>query len=131
MLFPLQRSRYGETCWTRKLDNAADNYQRDSGDIFDSDEAGLLFQCWNFRVPDHVSFKINIASHKKNHSCSTCFKTFQDIHFIRVQHEGSDSWKGDWVDIHFNFGDTYRCPSGDKRWYLFKDDYEHAYCDPK
>ena len=57
--------------------------------------------------------------------------TFQDIHFIRVQHEGSDSWKGDWVDIHFNFGDTYRCPSGDKRWYLFKDDYEHAYCDPK
>ena len=48
--------------------------------------------------------------------------------YILVQHEGTDSWKGDWVDLHFNFGGPQRCPAVPKRWYLFGDDFEVVQC---
>ena len=64
-------SAYGETCSTKPLNNVGENnWIKDQVDYF-NDQA-MLDQCYNFRVPGHVSSTILFYS-----SSSAC-----DLNFI-------------------------------------------------
>ena len=60
----------GSSCFAYHLDNSDNNFNKCDVDTFREDSIG---ECYNFNVPGY------------------------DITQLRVQHSGTDSWKGEYV----------------------------------